>query len=249
MATDADYAPCESLSSNGRTIVGFDADIWDAIGAKLGLKVTPVATNFPGIVSGVESGRYPVAVSCISDSAEREHRVIFVDYMYATGAIYALATNAKVTPDSLSLCGLKTAAEAGTDTVPSILQLSDHCVRHGRRSIGLFQFPSANAMFSALASGRVDFVVNDAVAADAMRAQFPVRLKVIDSDMLPKLYVGMIVDQRSQPLADALLAAVKSIQADGTYGRILQRWRLNFLALNDPGLNLATRRPLPEPRP
>ncbi len=249
VATDAEFAPCESLAADGRTVIGFDADLWNALGAKLGVKVTPVSTTFSGIISGVQSGRYPVAISCISDSAVRERQALFIDYAYATGAIYTLASNTRITTDSLSLCGLKTAAEAGTDSVDSLNEMSAHCLRHGRPSIAISQFPSANAMFSALAAQRVDFVVNDAVAADAMRAQFPVRLRVISSDRLPKLYTGMIVQQQAQPLASALLSALQAIQADGTYGRIMQKWRLGFLELDKPGLNLATRRPLPEPQP
>jgi len=249
VATDAEFAPCESLAADGRTVIGFDADIWNAVGAKLGLKVTPVPTTFSGIISGVQSGRYPVAISCISDSAERERRALFIDYAYATGAIYTLASNTKITTDGLSLCGLKTAAEAGTDSVDSLNEMSAHCVRRGRPAIAISQFPSANAMFSALVAQRVDFVVNDAVAADAMRAQFPVKLRVIGSDRLPKLYTGMIVQRQAQPLANVLLAALMAIQADGTYGRIMQKWRLGFLQLDTPGLNLATRRPLPEPQP
>jgi polar amino acid transport system substrate-binding protein len=244
VATDAEFAPCESLAADGRTVIGFDADIWNALGAKLGLKVTPISTTFGGIISGVQSGRYPVAISCISDSAARERQALFIDYAYATGA-----SNTKITPDGLSLCGLKTAAEAGTDSVDSLNKMSTHCLRHGRPAIAISQFPSANAMFSALVAQRVDFVVNDAVAADAMRAQFPVKLRVIASDQLPKLYTGMIVKQQAQPLANVLLAALMAIQADGTYGRIMQKWRLGFLQLDTPGLNLATRRPLPEPQP
>jgi len=249
VATDAEFPPCESLGADGHTVIGFDADIWNAIGAKLGVTVTPVPTTFSGIISGVQSGRYAVAMSCISDSPARERHALFIDYAYATGAIYALASNTKITADSFSLCGLKTAAEAGTDSVDSLNEMSAHCLKHGRPGIAVSQFPSANAMFSALVSQRVDFVVNDAVAADAMRAQFPVKLRVISSDRLPKLYTGMIVQPQAQPLADALLAALMAIQADGTYGRIMQKWRLGFLQLDTPGLNLATRRPLPEPQP
>ena len=249
IATDAEYPPCESLAADNRTVVGFDPDIWTAIGQRLGVRIVTVPTTFSGLISGVESGRYTLAMSCISDSVDREQRILFVDYAFATSAIYTLASNTKITNDPLSLCGLNTAAEAGTDSVEGLNLMSAHCVKNRRRPISISQFPSADAMFSALHANRVDFVLDDIAAAGPIHARMPFGVRLVYSDLLPRRYIGMIVQKRSQKLANALLASLKTIQSDGTYARIMQKWRLASLELNDPGFNLAAQRPLPVPRP
>jgi polar amino acid transport system substrate-binding protein len=249
IATDAEYPPCESLAADNKTVVGFDPDLWTAIGQKLGVRITTVPTTFSGLISGVESGRYTLAMSCISDSVEREQRVLFVDYAFATSAIYTLASNKKISSDSLSLCGLKTAAEAGTDSVASLNLMSAHCVKNRRPPIAISQFPSANAMFNALVSNRVDFVLDDIASANLIRAQVPIGIRIVYSNLLPRLYTGMIVQKQARKLANALLFGLKAIQADGAYGRIMQTWRLASLQLNEPGFNLAAQRPLPAPQP
>jgi len=249
VATDAHYPPCESLADDNETVIGFDPDIWNAIGARLGVRMQVVSTAFGGLIPGVQSGRYAIAMECISDSAAREAQALFIDYAYATSQIYALASNTSLTSDPLSICGLKTAAQAGTDSVESLATLSARCTKRGLLPLSVAQFPDAPSMFTAMISGRVDFVLNDTVAAEAMRAQFPVPLKTYQNALLPRLYTGMIVLPDARQLALALLAGLRAIQQDGTYAAIMTKWKLSSLVLNDPGLNLATARALPVPAP
>jgi polar amino acid transport system substrate-binding protein len=249
LATDAHYAPCESLAPDNRTIVGFEPDIWNALGAKLGVKMDVTSTAFSGLIPGVQSGRYQLAMECIADTPVREGRVTFVDFAYATTSIYTLASNRTVNANPLSLCGLRTAAQIGTDSVDSLGVLSTHCVKNHRPPLRTSLFPSADAMFSAMIAGRIDFLIDDTCAEPALRAQLPVPIRLTPDPLLPRSYTGIVVLPSSGPLAQALLAALKAIQADGTYGRIMQKWGIGALALNDPGINLATHRPLPAPQP
>jgi polar amino acid transport system substrate-binding protein len=249
LATDAHYPPCESLADDNATAIGFEPDIWNALGARLGVRMQVISTAFGGLIPGVQSGRYAMAMECLSDSAARETQVLFIDYAYATSQIYALASNASLTSDPLSICGLKTAAQVATDSVDSLAMLSAHCLKQGRKPLAIAQFPDAPSMFTAMISGRVDFVLNDTVAAEAMREEFPVPLKTYQNALLPRLYTGMIVLPNARQLAQALLAGLRAIQQDGTYDAVMAKWKLSALILKDPGINLATSRPLPVPVP
>ena len=51
-------------------------------GQPLGVKINAVNTAFDGLIPGVQSGRYPTAMECISDSLDREKQVTFVDFVY-----------------------------------------------------------------------------------------------------------------------------------------------------------------------
>ena len=50
-------------------------------------------------------------------------------------------------------------------------------------------------------------------------------------------------------LAAALLAALKAVYAEGAYEKAIARWNLHLLALKEPGLDLATTRPIPAVAP
>ena len=84
LGTDAEYPPCEYYDESGE-MVGFEPDLWNAIGEKLGVEVKPESISFDGLMPGVESGRFDAAMECIADRPEREEKYTFVDFYYGAG--------------------------------------------------------------------------------------------------------------------------------------------------------------------
>ncbi|MBS1890390.1 MAG: ABC transporter substrate-binding protein [Actinobacteria bacterium] len=248
LATDATYPPCEWVPSGSSEMVGFEPDLWNALGEKLGLKVDASSINFDGLIPGVQSHRFDTAMECISDTEEREKQVTFVDFMYAELALVALESNSAITEDPLSLCGKTAATQSGTvygELVTDVL--SPHCEKNGEESIKLLEFPAETQVLLAVYSGRADFSVNDVAAATYLKKNAPQPVKILTNELMPKQYIGAVVNKSEPELANAMLAGFKSLQADGTYKKILEKWKLPQLALEPPGLNLATARPIPTP--
>ncbi|MBN9619518.1 MAG: ABC transporter substrate-binding protein [Actinobacteria bacterium] len=250
LATDAEYPPCESFTTDNKTMVGYEPDLWNAMAAKLGVKIEATSITFDSLIPGVQSGRYDMAMECISDNTDREKQVTFVDNAYATGAVYMLDTNTTITSDPLTLCGLKTATQQGLDLAETITTtLSPHCTKNGKQPIQVQQFPSANAALLALYSGRVDFVLNDYAAAQALQQAAPKKIRYVTNPLLQKYYNGMIFNKSATELQQAFLAALKAIIASGQYQQIMAKWKLPDLALTSPGVNLANSNPIPVPQP
>jgi polar amino acid transport system substrate-binding protein len=248
LATDAEYPPCESLKSDNKTMEGYETDLWNAMGAKLGVTIAATSITFDSLIPGVQSRRYDMAMECISDNVKRQQQVTFVDNAYATGAVYSLASNTTITEDPLTMCGLKTAVQTGLDLAEQITStLTPHCLKNGKPAITVQQFPSASASLLALYSGRVDFVLNDYAAAAALQKAAPKPLRYVTDPLLQKYYNGMIFKKDNTQLQQAFLGALKAIIADGTYDQILKTWQLPDLALKTPGINLAASAPLPTP--
>jgi polar amino acid transport system substrate-binding protein len=250
IATDAHYPPCEYFAEDGKTIIGFEPDVWNAMAQKLGIKINASSIDFAGIIPGVQSGRYDASFACLSDRPEREKTVTFVNFWYGSAAVYAMAGNDAVTEDPLSLCGKKTAVQVGIDFGDMVRDiLSKHCVAAGKPAIEVSEFPSASQVLVALYAGRIDFALSDAAAVDDIQKKAPQPIKVFESPLLPKIYLGAIVEKSNQQLADALFAALKAVYAEGVYDKIIGKWNLHLLKLEEPGINLATTRPLETPKP
>ena len=111
------------------------------------------------------------------------------------------------------------------------------------------EYPSSDATLLALYSGRADFVITDYAAIEEMRKSAPKPIRVVANPLLPKLYLGMIVNKDNMQLAEALLAGLKGVHEDGAYDKIMDNWGLSDLKLDEPGINLFTNNPLPEPQP
>ena len=251
IATDASYPPCEYFPKPGAAMVGFEPDLWNAMGALLGVKIKAVNTSFDGLIPGVQSGRYPAAMECISDSVAREGQVSFVDFVYDNEGVYLLKKNAsKITTDPLSLCGKTAAAQTGLDFVGMITNTLDpHCKKAGKPPIALSQFPSESAVLLALYTGRVDFSLDDLAALAFLQRSAPHPVLLRTDPLLPKLYLGIVLSKQSTQLAKALLAADKALVANGTYAKVLAKWQISPLALTTPGINLVKTNPLPIPKP
>ncbi|MBS1677220.1 MAG: ABC transporter substrate-binding protein [Actinobacteria bacterium] len=248
VATDPSYPPCESIDPESGEIVGFEPDLWNALGAQLGLEVKVEKIQFDGLIPGLQSGRFPIAMECLSDSAEREEIVSFIDFALDGGATITLADNPKgITADPLSLCGLKTAAQVGTDFIESLkVGVNKNCEKHGKPPVDISEFPTNDATLLALYSGRVDFIVQDDFGAGDVAKNAPKPVITFPNPLVEPLYIGVVVNRDDTELRDALYAAMKGVFADGTYKKIMTNWQIPEDAwLKAPGVNLATAKPLP----
>ena len=72
-----DYKPFEYYE--GGDLKGFDVEIMDAIGSKLGLQVQWKKANFDTIFTALASGRFDVVVSAVTIKADRKKTVDFTD--------------------------------------------------------------------------------------------------------------------------------------------------------------------------
>lgn len=251
LATNGQSAPCESFAKkNTQKLVGYEADLWNAMGKVLGVTIKPTSLAFDSLIPGVQSHRFDLGMSCLSDNPAREKVITFVDDAYATGAVFTLKANHTVTANPLSLCGQTTAIVAGEDFAQNISDvLNPHCTKAGKSLITVSELPSTSAVVLALYAGRINFALEDIfqVKSIVQGAPHPVRY-VLDS-LLDKYYNGMVFPKDSTQLEKAMLAALKAVHANGEYLKILTKWGFPGIALDHPGINLAKTNPIPAPKP
>jgi ABC-type amino acid transport substrate-binding protein len=78
IGTDASYAPSEFLAADGKTVEGFEVDLFDAIAAKFGVKTEWQPAKFPSIIGGINGKKYDVGVSSFTINPERMKEVDMV---------------------------------------------------------------------------------------------------------------------------------------------------------------------------
>lgn len=247
VATDPQYPPCDFTNESGE-IDGFNHDILMAMAPRLGVEIRQPAIAFDGLFPGVKSGRFDAAMECITDNLERQKTVQFVDYAYATKSLITTSANKKnITENPLTACGLKAGVQTGTEFVDDAKLFSKNCEADGKAPLDVTNFPTAGDQNTALQSGRIDFAFTNTATGVWQAKASNNAFKIIPSPLLSRTYVGIVVDRAADDLAKALLGALEAIVADGTYAKIMADWDLNDIALDEPGINLATARPLAVP--
>jgi polar amino acid transport system substrate-binding protein len=233
---DATYAPNEYKDSSGKPI-GWDVDLANAIGAKLGVKMNYTIAKFDNIIPSITGGRYDIGVSSFTDTTEREKQVDFVNY-YNAGILWASQKGKTVDPDNA--CGLKVAVEAGTyedtDEVPA---KSKACTDAGKPAIQVLKFDGQDQATNALVLGQVD-----AMSADSPITEYAISKQSGKIQPAGKTFdiapYGIAVD-KGAPLTKVIQKTLQSLVDDGTYTTILKKWGVEDGAVTTVDVNAASK--------
>ncbi|MFB6610564.1 ABC transporter substrate-binding protein [Agromyces sp. NPDC056379] len=232
VGTDAAYPPNEYKDADGNPI-GWDVDLVDALGAKLGLEVEYEIASFDKIIPSITGGTMDLGMSSFTDNAERQKQVDFVDY-YSAGILWAAPAGKTVDPDDA--CGLKVAVQATTyehtDELPA---KSQACVDAGKPAIQITPFDTQDAAANAVVLGQADAMSADSPVTGYAIAQTDGKLEAA-GDVFDSAPYGFPVAKGSE-LAAAVQAAMQSLIDDGTYGDILAEWGVESGAVDTIEIN------------
>jgi len=154
--------------------------------------------------------RYDVSMSSFSVTAAREKQVCMVSY-FTAGTSFMVPTSGGSNVTSLTdLCGKTVAVETGTTEQSDATAQSKKCTDAGKSKVTVLTFPDQNGANLALTSGRAQ--------------------------------VGMVLPNTSQyaGLASSVLDALKTLDSNGTYKQILEKWGLTSGAISDFAINPAS---------
>lgn len=238
VATDPTYAPDEFIDKDGKTIVGFDPELSVALGKKLGVKVQVVNSTFDSIIPGLAAKKYDLGISSHNDTKERQKTVDFVDYFVAGSSFYVKAQGGPTINALADLCGHKVAVEKGTTQADDALAQDKRCRAEGKPGVTSLVLPDQNGANLALSSGRADVGMADTPVAAYIAEQSGGQFKVVGKQYATAPH-GIAVPKDSG-LAEPVRMAVKSLIADGEYGRILDKWGVSDIAIDEPKINGAT---------
>jgi polar amino acid transport system substrate-binding protein len=238
VATDPTYAPDEFIAKDGKTIVGFDPELSKALAAKMGLNADVVKTTFDAIIPALSANKYDLGISSHNDTKERQKVVDFVDYFTAGSSFYSKAQGGPTINTLDDLCGHKVAVEKGTTQADDALAQDKKCKAAGKSGVTSLIFPDQNGANLALSSARADVGMADTPVAAYIVKQSNGQFKLVGKSYAVAPH-GIAIAKGSG-LDKPVLAALKSLIADGEYQRILSKWGVSELAIQTPAINGAT---------
>ena len=236
LATDPSYAPMESYAPDGRTIIGFDADLAAALGSVTGIQVEMVAADFGSALDETVRGTYDGVLSSMTDTAEREKQVDFIDYFTAGTAVVVQRGNPQGISDLKDLCGKVVAVERSTVQADLLRRSQRGC---GADTMELRTFRTNADALLQVRTGRAVAILNDYppaayLATDARTRAYYQLASTVQYE--PGL-LGLAVAKDNTGLRDALRAALDVLIRSGRYTELVQRWALTDGALATSSIN------------
>jgi len=237
VGVDATYSPDEFLNADGKTVQGWDVDLFNAVMQKFGIKVTWQPAAFDSIITGVESGKFDAGVSSFSITPAREGQVNMVSY-FSSGTGWAAAPGNPKKVDPLNPCGVNVAVQKGTvqeqtDMPPKVKK----CAAAGK-PLTLQIYAGQDQVSAAVVTGKAD-----AMLADSQVTGYAIKQSGGKMEAVPPVYgtgpYGYVVPKADTQFATALASALKALNTSGTYKKVLTNWGVDAGAVSTFGVNPA----------
>ncbi|MGB7982451.1 MAG: ABC transporter substrate-binding protein [Candidatus Nanopelagicales bacterium] len=235
IGTDASYAPGEFVDADGTTVVGFTADLMDAVGAVLGLDAQMNNAPFDSLVEGVKTGKYELGASSFTINAERQQQVDMPSYFNA-GTSWAVAKGnpLAITPDEA--CGKRVAVQKATVQVPDIEARSTACTDAGNAAITIEQFQLQSDVTAAVVSGKDDAMLADSPVVGYAIAQTNDQME-LTGEVYDAAPYGLAVPKDQGDYTAAIQGALQKLMDDGMYLEILTDWGVESGAITTSEVN------------
>ena len=236
IGTDSSYPPNEFLDTDGKTVVGWDVDLFNAVAAKLGLKTEYQPAKFDAIIPGLQSGKYEFGVSSFTINDERKQQVNMVSYFNA-GTQWGTKKGNPAGVQPGDACGKKVAVQTATvQETEDLPKRQAACKSAGKPAITVDSYQDQGQATAAVVSGK-----DDAMLADSPVVAYAVKQSGGQLEALGDIYeaapYGYVIKKDQTEFAQAVADAVKALVTDGTYKTILDKWGVQAGAIDSPAVN------------
>lgn len=213
VGSDTAFPPFESM--NGDVVEGFDVDLMNAIGEKLGLEVVFMTEIFDTLIPTlVAGGKFDVIASGMTIKPEREEEIDFSDPYYDSNQSLVMPKGSTYTGPA-DLAGKKIGVQSGTT--------GEAWAQENIPNAELVPFKNATEAFAAAAAGNVDAIVNDLPVSTEILKEDDRGLEIVAQIPTGEQY-GFGVSKDNPELTKAINKALAELKADGTYAEIYRKW-------------------------
>lgn len=214
MGLNDTYPPFEFRDTN-QNLVGFDIDLGQEIGKKLGVKVEVKTNDWKGIILSLKSKKYDMILSCMSITEERKKEINFAGPYIVGGQRVVVKkgdTSIKTVDD---LKGKKIGVQLGTTGEMAASKIQ------GLKE--LKKYDGVTEAFNDLSIGRVDAVIADGQVGGYYLKKTGQDLSILNVK-LSEESVGIGFRKEDTHLTEAVQKALDELKADGTLSKLSEKW-------------------------
>lgn len=216
VASDLDFPPLDSFEDGIPS--GFDVDLSNEIGRRLGLEVVYLPPqNFDSIVPMIaQGGKADIGNSAFSITEERKKEVDFTDPYLDSNLGVAVKKGAEAaTEDALNSADKKIAVQAGTT--------GEAWARENLPNAEIVPLTTVTEAMAGLASG-----LYDAVVADLPVIGHQCTVSFTDCEVCIEIPTGeqyaIVVSKDNPGLTAAINQVLADMEADGTMDELKRKW-------------------------
>ncbi|MCQ0969894.1 transporter substrate-binding domain-containing protein [Paracoccus sp. TK19116] len=215
VALDGTFAPHAMPNMSGG-IEGFNVDLTAEIGKRLGADIEIVATQFSGVLPGMQAGTYDFVVAPVTLNEERDQAYLFTEGYLDTDFQFLVPADGEDITDLSQLSGKTVSVNKGS--------AYDSWAREMAPEIGwtVESYGTATDAVQAVLSGRADATVaGNTVMAWTAKQNPAVKLSYLHKT---GLVWAMPFRKDSDDLRRKVEAAIECMKTDGTMVALSEKW-------------------------
>ena len=218
---EAQYRPFEFRDDNNE-IIGFDIDVANEIGQRLGVTATPVDTNWATVIQSLNNGAFDLILGGMTATEARFERVNFsYPYMDASSGLVVRADSGIAGPADLD--GKVVAAGSGTPQINQLtLAAEEHGISYGDE---IKTYDDDAVAYQAMRAGRVDAYASTLVSLLAFAStDDEFQVLPFTSTRWTQEFTSMAFRKEDEELRQAVNDIIADMKADGTLAALQEKW-------------------------
>ena len=234
MSINPTLPPQQFVDSKGE-LQGLNVELARAMAAKMCVDPVFLRMDFPPMIPGLRAGRFDTIDTGLFWTEERSKLLYLVPYAQQAISVYTLPGSKFAIASFDDLAGHVVGVESATYQERKSREINAEMEKRGLKPIDFRTFSTASETVAALRAGQLEAAVNiDETANDLVQ-------KHVAKVWLHGLFgTDITFAFRDRDVADAAAKALTALKADGSYGRLFDKFGMTKLttdtfAIRGPG--------------
>ena len=222
VATEDDYTPFEFVSEGVST--GYDNDLLALVRKKLGLEVKQQVMPWAGILPGVTTGKYDMALTAVLVTDERKKTFDFASPTCESITFFATKKDSSVKTGD-DLVGKVVGAETGSAMLSDLKSFNEELKKkHGGAGVKqIIEYQSYPEAYQDLGLGRIDAVANTQISLNSLVKTRPDTF-VVGQAIGKPTYIAWAVKKGNTEVLKMVDSILLELRKSGQMYELQQKW-------------------------
>jgi polar amino acid transport system substrate-binding protein len=221
VATEDDYRPFEFVKDGKPT--GFDNELIEDLRKTAPFEIKQQILPWTGILAGVSTGKYDVAITAAIITKERKKSLSFTSPIADATHYYVKRKDDTSITAIKDLNGKTVGVQAGSALLGRLPELGAVLEKDGGKLGKVVEYTSYPEAYQDLALGRLDYVVNTIINLKTLVAEKP-KVFEIGQAVSGKSFPGWAVNKDSPELLAFLNEFIAKEKASGRFAELQTKW-------------------------
>lgn len=221
VVTEDDFKPFEFVENGVAT--GYDNELLSLVRKKMPVEIKQQILPWPGILPGVTTGKFDMALTAILVSAERKNTFDFTMPLAESTTYYGTKKGSPIKSPN-DLAGKVVGAQTGSAMLADLKAFNATLTAKGGKGIKeIVEYQSYPEAYQDLGIGRLDAVANTLINLNSLVATKPDVFAIGQSVGKP-VYIAWAVKKGNAGVLELVNAALTELRKDGQMYALQKKW-------------------------